>query len=230
MIKLKRRSTGIPCLDSLIGGGLETSIIIQFYGEPAAGKSTAAMAAAIATLRNGEYVIYIDTEGFSIDRFCQLAGDDAESLAERLILYEPADFTGQDHAIAECARMLSDRAGIGLIVLDSATALYRTEDGGRGDSQKRLGRELIMLLGYARRYDIPVIVTNQVFTDIKTDKLRGLGGTNMHHISKIIVRFERDNTMRHAILEKHRSRPEGAKITFTIEEKGFREELSPQIP
>lgn len=224
MVTLKKKSTGIPCLDSLIGGGLETRIIVQFYGEPAAGKSTAAMAAAIATLRNEEDVIYIDTEGFSIDRFCQLAGDDAESLAERLMLYEPADFTGQDHAIAECARLLSDRGSIGLIVLDSATALYRTEGGGGGDAQKRLGRELIMLLGYARRYDIPVIVTNQVFTDIATDRLRGLGGTNMNHMSKIIVRFERYNTTRHAILEKHRSRPEGAKMTFTIVEKGFREE------
>lgn len=224
MVNLKKKSTGIPCLDDLIGGGLETRIIVQFYGEPAAGKSTAAMASAIATLRNGEDVIYIDTEGFSIDRFCQLAGDDAESLAERLILYEPADFTGQDHAIAECARLLSDKTGIGLIVLDSATALYRTEERGGGDPQKRLGRELIMLLGYARRYDIPVIVTNQVFTDINTDRLCGLGGTNMHHISKIIVRFERDNATRHAILEKHRSRPEGTKITFTIVEKGFKEE------
>ncbi|WFN34681.1 DNA repair and recombination protein RadB [Methanogenium sp. S4BF] len=224
MVKLTKKSTGIPCLDNLIGGGLETCIIIQFYGEPAAGKSTAAMASAIATLRNGEDVIYIDTEGFSIDRFCQLAGDDAESLAERLILFEPADFTGQDHAIAECARLLADRANIGLIVLDSATALYRTENGPSGEAQKRLARELIMLLGYARRYDIPVIVTNQVFTDINTDRLRGLGGTNMHHISKIIVRFERNDTKRHAILEKHRSRPEGTKITFAIEEKGFREE------
>ncbi len=224
MVKLKKKSTGIPCLDILIGGGLETSIIVQFYGEPAAGKSTAAMAASIATLRNGEDVIYIDTEGFSIDRFCQLAGDEAELLAERLMLYEPADFTGQDHAVAECARLLADRPGIGLIVLDSATALYRTENGPSGEAQKRLARELIMLLGYARRYDIPVIITNQVFTDIRTDNLRGLGGTSMHHMSKIIVRFERNDTKRCAVLEKHRSRPEGAKITFTIEEKGFKEE------
>ena len=225
MVKLTKKSTGIPCLDDLMGGGLETCIIIQFYGEPSAGKSTAAMAATIATLRNKEDVIYIDTEGFSIDRFCQLAGEEeAESLAERLILFEPADFTGQDHAVAECARLLADRANIGLIVLDSATALYRSENSHSGEAQKRLARELIMLLGYARRYDIPVIVTNQIFTDINTDNLCGLGGTSMHHLSKIIVRFERDGTKRHAILEKHRSRPEGTKITFTIEEKGFREE------
>lgn len=228
MVKLTKKSTGIPCLDDLMGGGLETCIIIQFYGEPSAGKSTAAMAAAIATLQKGEEVIYIDTEGFSIDRFCQLAGEEqAEKLVERLLLFEPADFTGQDHAVAECARLLADRADIGLIVLDSATALYRSENNHSGEAQKRLARELIMLLGYARRYDIPVIVTNQVFTDINTDNLCGLGGTSMHHLSKIIVRFERDGAKRRAILEKHRSRPEGTKITFTIEEKGFREELSP---
>jgi len=228
MVKLTKKSTGIPCLDDLMGGGLETCIIIQFYGEPSAGKSTAAMAAAIATLQKGEEVIYIDTEGFSIDRFCQLAGEEqAEKLVERLLLFEPADFTGQDHAVAECARLLADRADIGLIVLDSATALYRSENTHSGEAQKRLARELIMLLGYARRYDIPVIVTNQVFTDINTDNLCGLGGTSMHHLSKIIVRFERDGAKRRAILEKHRSRPEGTKITFTIEEKGFREELSP---
>jgi len=216
-------STGIPSLDRLIGGGLAPKTITQFYGEPAGGKSTAAIACAVAALHAGGEVIYIDTEGFSTERFRQIAGENTESLAARLIIYEPADFAEQETAVAECARILKKNPNIRLIVIDSFTALYRAEGGAAGEPQRRLSRQMILLLGYAKRYAIPVVVTNQVFMDVETGTLRGLGGTVLSHLSKVIVRFEKKGSARRAVLEKHRSRPEGLSFSFLLTEDGMRE-------
>ena len=217
------RTTGLPPLDRLIGGGLPSKTITQFYGEPASGKSTAAIASAVAALRDGGCVIYIDTEGFSTERFRQIAGEKAEALAAHLFIYEPADFAEQEAAIADCATILKKNRDIRLIVVDSFTGLYRAEGGPAGEPQKRLSRQMILLLGYAKRYHIPVIVTNQVFMDVDTGILRGLGGTVLSHLSKVIVRFEKTGIARRAVLEKHRSCPDGESFSFRITEDGIRE-------
>jgi len=214
--------TGCEGFDDLIGGGLERKAITQIYGEPASGKSTIAIMGAVSVLKSGKSIIIIDSEGFSVERFKQICGDDVESLSERLLLFEPLDFTEQGLMIADCDPILREN-DIGLIVLDSATALYRTELGHSGEGQKKLGRQIIHLLGYARRYNIPVLVTNQVFMDINNNILSGLGGTSLKHISKIIVRVEKYSSHRRAVLEKHRSRQEGGSFEFKMVNEGIKE-------
>jgi DNA repair protein RadB len=220
-LEIARVSTGSPDLDDLLGGGLEPRILHQFYGEAGSGKSAACIICAVECLRKGSRVIYIDTEGFSAERFRQIAGDEAESLASRLFLYEPGDFDQQGFFIGECEKILKSTE-IGLIILDSATGLYRPEVGAGGDAQRRLGYQLLRLLGYARRYKIPVIITNQVYLDIDRNVLVGLGGTILRHLSKVIVRFEKVNARRRAVLEKHRSMPEDRAFDFLITERGFK--------
>lgn len=217
--------TGSPELDSLMGGGLEKKVITQVYGEPASGKSTICLMAAVNTLKDGKKVILIDSEGFSVDRFRQLAGEDYRQLAANLILFEPLDFNIQAIMIGECDGLLRTE-DIGLIVLDSATALYRVEGGRNGESQRKLGQQLIRLLGFARKYDIPVLLSNQVYMNIDQNAVSGLGGTSLRHISKIIIRLEIAGSGRRALLEKHRSKKEGEFLDFFIVETG----ISPVSP
>jgi DNA repair protein RadB len=82
---------------------------------------------------------------------------------------------------------------------------------------------MIHLLGYAKRYEIPVIITNQVYMDPVRNTFSGLGGTALEHISKVIVRLEKTDTpgIRRARLVKHRSRPEGASFEYAITEDGI---------
>ena len=125
-MKTDRQSSGNAALDRLLGGGLELRTITQFYGGPASGKSTLCTIAAVSCLRAGGSVIYIDSEGFSIERFRQVAGSDTEALADRLFLFEPVDFEQQGSMIAESDKVLKLHKP-GLLILDSATALYRTD-------------------------------------------------------------------------------------------------------
>jgi DNA repair protein RadB len=222
-MKTDRRSSGNAVLDQLIGGGLEVRTITQFYGEPASGKSTLCMIAAVASLRAGQTVVFIDSEGFSIERFRQIAGTDTEKIADRLFLFEPIDFEQQGIMIAEAEKILKVHKP-GLLVMDSATALYRNDLEKGRDSIQMLTRQMIHLLGYSKRYDIPVIVTNQVYMDTVKNTFLGLGGTALEHISKVIIRLEKtDRTgFRRARLVKHRSQPEGASFEYEIVEDGIR--------
>jgi DNA repair protein RadB len=222
-MKTDRWSSGNSAMDQLLGGGLEVRTITQFYGEPASGKSTICMIAAVTSLRAGETVVFIDSEGFSIERFRQIAGTDTEKIAERLFLFEPIDFEQQGIMIAEAEKILKVHKP-GLLVMDSATALYRNDLERGRDSIQMLTRQMIHLLGYSKRYDIPVIVTNQVYMDTVKNTFLGLGGTALEHISKVIIRLEKtDRTgFRRARLVKHRSQPEGASFEFEIVEDGIR--------
>lgn len=221
-MKTEKRSTGNAALDTLLGGGLELRTITQFYGEPASGKSTLCLVAAVSCLRAGHAVAWIDSEGFSTERFRQIAGEDTEKIAERFFLFEPIDFEHQGSMILEVEKVLKAHKP-GLLVIDSATALYRTDLEKGRDAMQALTRQMIHLLGYAKRYEIPVIITNQVYMDTVKNTFYGLGGTALEHISKVIVRLEKAETpgVRRARLIKHRSRPEGASFEYEITGDGI---------
>jgi len=217
---LSRLSTGEPAFDNLLGGGLEPRVITQIYGGPASGKSVLCVMASVSCLKSGKGVIFIDTEGFSIERFRQVAGKDAERLAENLYLYEPHDFDQQGIMIAGIERVLS-RGGTGLIVMDSATGLYRTTLEKGLKAMQNLSRQMVQLLGYAKKYEIPILITNQVYIDVEKNVYVGLGGTALAHISKAIVRIDIVNRHRKATLEKHRSLASGRSFEFDIVETGI---------
>jgi DNA repair protein RadB len=219
-METQRLPSGNPDLDGILGGGLEPRVITQFYGEPASGKSTLCVVIAVERLRSGRGVVFIDTEGFSIERFRQIAGDNAEKLAERLFLYEPSDFDQQGAMIASADQLCRTR-DIGLVVLDSATGLYRTQLGKGRDAMQHLTRQMVLLLGLGKRYDIPVVITNQVYMDTTRNTFVGLGGTALEHISKVIVRVERVDGFRRATLAKHRSLPAGGYFDFCIASTGI---------
>ncbi|MDD1675104.1 MAG: AAA family ATPase, partial [Methanomicrobiales archaeon] len=170
-IETSRVSTGCPPLDDLLGGGLERRTITQVYGEPGSGKSTIILLPVISCLKEQKGVIFFDTEGLSVERFRQIGGENAEAMAERLYLYEPSDFEQQGMMIAESESLLK-KGGIELLVMDSATALYRTELGQTREAQRKLAAQMIYLLGLSRRYTIPVLITNQVYVDPESREFR----------------------------------------------------------
>ncbi len=219
---VKKISTGASGLNELLGGGLEPRMITQFFGEAGSGKSTLCLMAVVSVLRNGGGVVYIDSEGFSIERFSQIAGDSTLEYAKRLYVFEPGTFAEQGLMIAESEKLIKS-GNAHMIVLDSATALYRVEQMDTKDALSMLSRQMMVLLGIAKRYDIPVLITNQVFMDIEHHRLSGLGGTALSHISKAIIRVEKYEGFRRAVVFKHRSQAEGNLWEFVITGDGVRD-------
>lgn len=217
----KFQKTGSDALDDLIGGGLCPGILTQVYGEPSSGKSTICVMASVACLRSGKRVLFLDSEGFSAERFRQVAGTDALELAQNLFLFEPGDFSQQTAMLRNLDSLLQE--GAGLLVVDSLTGLYRSQLERGRDAMQRLTGQVLLLLGYARRYGIPVLVSNQVYMVPEKNTFVGLGGTALEHLSKVIVRLERKNHVRRATLVKHRSKPPGRFFDFEITNEGIRE-------
>jgi len=219
--------TGCPPLDDLLGGGFERGTVTQLYGPPAAGKTNLSLSAAVQAAATGGTAVYIDTEGLSIERFRQLASgvaeDDAdlEAITSRIVVTEVHDFAEQEEAVRDAADF-APRAE--LIVLDSATGFYRLErrDDDEGETLRRVGRQVTHLLSLARKHDLAVVVTNQVFTDPEADRTRALGGHTLNHWTGTVVRLDRfRGGNRRATLEKHRSKPAGETATFRITGDGL---------
>ncbi len=220
-------STGCVALDELLSGGFERGTVTQVYGPPAAGKTNVALTAAVGVAVAGGTVVYIDTEGLSLDRFQQLVEartgpDTVEDVASRLVISEAYDFEEQEQAVRD-AEEFADRAD--LIVLDSATGFYRLErtgDGDDGESLRRVARQVTHLLSLARKHDLAVVLTNQVFSDPESDRTRALGGHTLEHWTGAVLRLDRfRGGNRRATLEKHRAKPAGETATFQITGSGL---------
>lgn len=215
--------SGCTPIDELIGSGFERGIITQVYGEAGSGKTNLAIQLSIACVRNQEKVVFIDTEGFSPERFRQIAGEDAAEIAKSIIIYEPADFTSQHSAVCSCEKIMSE--DIGLIVFDSPVTFYRQQPDEEENQRLRrqLANQLSTLHSLAHRYKVGVLITNQVYTDIDSNLLLPLGGNPLSHLSKTIIQLEKAGPQRRrAILRKHRFRPEGISCEFIITQTGLR--------
>ncbi|MFU8869143.1 MAG: DNA repair protein RadB, partial [Natronococcus sp.] len=100
--------------------------------------------------------------------------------------------------------------------------LERTADGNEGDSLRAVARQVTHLLSLARKHDLAVVLTNQVFSDPDTDRTRPLGGNTLEHWTGTVLRIERfRGGNRRATLEKHRSKAVGDSVQFRITETGL---------
>ncbi|MCD4703228.1 MAG: DNA repair and recombination protein RadB [Methanosarcinaceae archaeon] len=218
--------SGCEPIDKMLGGGFESGVITQIFGEAGSGKTNICLQLAVQCVRNGKKAVLIDTEAISPERFRQIAGEDAKEIAQNIIIYEPHDFEEQYAAVHEVEKICSEN--IGLIIVDSATSFYRF---GLDDDETsiRNRRELANQIGYlhalARKYGLVVVITNQVYSDVNSGSHLPIGGTSLEHISKTIIQLERMESRagkRRAKLWKHRSRPEGEICEFTITGEGIR--------
>lgn len=123
MSTLERLPVGCQSLDLLLGGGFESGIITELYGESGSGKSNIVLQLAVAAVARGFRVIFIDTEGFSAERFKQIAGPGAADIAAKIMIFEPMSLEQQAMAIREASKIAG--RDLGLVILDSATSLYR---------------------------------------------------------------------------------------------------------
>lgn len=225
-------TTGSDALDTLLGGGIERGVVTQLYGPPAAGKTNVALTAAAEAAIVGDTVLYVDTEDLSMERFRQIVeartDEPVEEVASRLIVTEALSFEEQGEAVRDAEGFAES---VDLVVLDSATGFYRLERTGDqegGESLRTVATQVTHLLSLARKHDLAVLVTNQVFTDPDADRIRPLGGNTLEHWTGVVVRLDRyRGGNRRATLEKHRSQPAGGTARFRISGAGIEDADEP---
>ena len=210
-------------IDKLLGGGLEKGCITNFYGPPGSGKTQIAMVAAAGISSKGMKVVFIDTEGgFSFERLKQLV-DDYESVLKRIIIMRVYSWKEQN----ECISKLPKLENIKAVIVDSIVALWRLEINQENAFliNQELAKQLSILARIASEKNIPVLITNQVYSDIETGELELSGRNVVKWWSKNLVELIHSGKSNHrvAIVKKARAVPEGKRVEFEIYEKGLRE-------
>lgn len=220
-------STGILPIDKLLDGGLDDDVITAIYGPSASGKTNIALITTINSVLSGKKAIFIDTEGgVSFERIRQISKDNFEFILKNIIFFRPINFQEQKRDIFQLYKYVKERSvEVGLIVIDSISMLYRLE---RGDQEVRevnieLAKQLQILSEISRRYNIPVLVTNQVYSPFNDkDRVEIVGGDLIKYWSKCLIELKiLQNGARMAILRKHRYLPENKYVKFKIVEEGI---------
>lgn len=213
--------TGCEAIDSLLGGGLVPKRINQIYGSSGTGKTNLCIQALVSALEAGKEVVFIDTEGgFSEKRLNQLTRGKADEMLDRVHFYRVLDFSEQEKLIKKLGELDPH-----LVIIDSLTSQYRPElsEGDIREVNMKLSKQVNELSKVAREKEIPVLVTNQVYSDFNSDReeVRPVGGDVMKYASKVILQLKKNGRRREGILKKHLFREEGEKKSFEITHTGL---------
>ena len=220
--------TGSKILDLFLDGGYENDIITTLYGPAGSGKTILSMLCLLNMAKSGKKVIYIDTEGgFSLERLKQISssiGLDYKKIMENVFFLKPTSFAEQKSCFEKLKGLVNDK--IGLIILDSVAMLYRLELGKGEDVygvNRDLGKQISYLTEIARKNKIPVLITNQVYSDFEEkDKVNIVGGDILKYWSKCLIELQiTPSGNRRLILRKHRHLEPERDLLFRIVEGGI---------
>lgn len=192
-------TSGSKELDKILDGGIETGSITELYGEFRCGKTqlchTLCVTCQLPLDQGGGEgkAMYIDAEGtFRPQRLLDIAerfGLNGADVLENVAYARAYNTDHQSRLLLEAASMMVE-ARFAVIIVDSATALYRTDFAGRGElsaRQMHLAKFLRSLQKIADEFGVAVVITNQVVAQVDGSALfagpqiKPIGGNIMAH-------------------------------------------------
>jgi DNA repair protein RAD51 len=202
-------STGSKELDKILDGGIETGSITELFGEFRTGKTQLCHQLCVTCQLpfdqgGGEgKALYIDTEAtFRPERCLAIAdryGLNGEDVLDNIAYARAYNSDHQMKLLSQASHMMAS-SRFALMIVDSATALYRTDYSGRGqlaDRQMHLAQFLRQLLRLADEFGIAVVLTNQVVAAVdgsamfQADPKKPIGGNIMAHASTTRLKFRK---------------------------------------
>lgn len=202
-------TTGSKELDKLLQGGIETGSITELFGEFRTGKTQLCHQLAVTCqlpidMGGGEgKALYIDTEGtFRPERLLAIAeryGLSGSDVLDNVSYARAFNSDHQTQLLLQASAMMTETR-YAIIVVDSATSLYRTDYSGRGELSERqmhLAKFLRILHRIADEFGVAVVITNQVVAQVdgsamfQADPKKPIGGNIMAHASTTRLYFRK---------------------------------------
>ena len=234
-------TTGSESLNELFGGGIETQAMTEFYGEFGSGKTQIAHQLAVNVQLptengglNGSTII-VDTENtFRPERIKDMAEGAELDYEDVLKNIHVARAYNSNHQIllVEKAKELADELAdtekpVRLLIIDSATAHFRSEYVGRGtlaDRQQKINKHLHDALRFGDLNNAVVVITNQVQVRPDAffgDPTRPIGGHIVGHTSTFRIYLRKSKgEKRIAKLVDSPNLPEGEAV-FSVTKAGI---------
>jgi len=234
---IARINTGSQELDDLLGGGLETGCVTEFFGEFRTGKTQIMHQLCVNVQLPREKgglegrALYIDTEGtFRPERIIQMSEGldlDHKKVLKNIIFGRAYNSDHQILLIKEAANLIKEN-NIKIIVVDSIIGHFRSEYVGRGtlaNRQQTINGHLHDLLRLTDIYpELGVVVTNQVQSKPDVfygNPLQAAGGNILAHGSTIRIYLRKGKgEQRVAKIVDAPHLPEGEAV-FSITENGI---------
>ena len=185
------RSTGVPEMDRVLGGGLVPGSAVLLSGEPGVGKSTLLLEVAAQTARTGGRTLYVT----------------AEESASQVRLR--ADRTGGIHSGLYLAAETDLGAVLGhleqvrpsLLVLDSVQTVGAAGVDGVPGGVSQVKEVAAALTRAARAWGIATVLVGHVTKDGAI-----AGPRVLEHLVDVVLHFEGDRSSRLRILRAHKNR------------------------
>ena len=196
--RITKITSGSKELDTLLGGGFESNSITELFGEFRTGKTqichTLCVTCQLPKSNGGGEgkAIYIDTEGtFRPEKLASIAerfGLRPKEVIENVFYARAYNSDHQNKLLLQVCGLMCEHK-FSLLIVDSATALYRTDYTGRGELSNRqmsLAKFLRNLQKIADEHKVVVVITNQVVATVDGNSFGGLdkkpiGGHIMAH-------------------------------------------------
>ena len=235
---IHRLTSSSKAFDELMGGGLETQSIVEFYGEFGSGKTQICFQLAVNATRpleegglDGE-VFIIDTENtFRPERIVQMAMAldlDPEAVLKKIHVARAFNSHHQ-MLLVDKAQELASEMKVRLLIVDSLTAHFRAEYVGRGalaERQQNLNKHMHDLLRFGDLNNAVVAVTNQVSAKPDAffgDPTRPIGGHIVGHAATFRLYLRKSKGgKRIARLVDSPNLPE-AEAVISVSEDGIRD-------
>lgn len=164
-------STGVPMLDTLMGGGLPCGSNTLFTGPSGVGKTTPAMACTLASLKRGaRAVYYLFDEGLATMLIRGKAlGMDLQPYLEsgqlRVVPLDPAEVSAGE--FAHMVRHAVEDDGAGLVAIDSLNAYLQAMPGSKYLMLQM--HELLTYLNHRNIVTILILGQHGVLGEIESD-------------------------------------------------------------
>ena len=203
---VEKLTTSSTTFDELLGGGVETQSITEFYGQYGSGKTQFILQLAVnATLPieqgglDGEVAI-IDTENtFRPERIISMAKAlelDPDDVLSKIHVGRAYNSHQQMLMVKKVTKLAKERP-IKMLAVDSLTGAFRAEYIGRGtlaDRQGKINAHMTELASFGDLNNAAVVVTNQVSSNPAAffgDPTKPIGGNIVGHTSKFRIYLRR---------------------------------------
>ncbi len=225
-------STGIGTLDVALENGLPSKSIIHIYGESGTGKSTFVMQCAKNCVLNGWKVLVVDNEHTcSSTRLKKICNVNFTEIAQSIFVYEPDSFANQSETIESLEKYMTNKTK--MIIIDTMTTQYRravTEKSAKNIIlHKNLNRQLAFLKDLAIKFDLIVLITNQVRGNLKsgndTNGIEPVAADILSYWADYEIQLgffpDRQMSIRNATILRHPTNPNKVVIPFRLTDEGL---------
>ncbi|TQL66608.1 DNA repair protein RadA/Sms [Nocardioides albertanoniae] len=204
----ERRTSGVPELDRVLGGGLVPGAAILLAGEPGVGKSTLLLEVAAQTARYGRRALYVTGEESASQ--VRLRADRTSAIQDELYLAAETDLGAVLTHIEESRPEL--------IVVDSVQTIGASGIEGIPGGVTQVREVAAALIRVAKTRNITVVVVGHVTKDGAI-----AGPRVLEHLVDVVLHFEgaRDSRFRMVRAMKNRFGPVDEVGCFDLSSEGI---------